>query len=293
MTAMVTTNGTQTAAVVKAPAEQLKDMFTAWRPTIRAVLPKHLDVDRVIKMTMSVYSRSPELQKCTLGSVIKATIMAAELGLETSPLLGECAFIAFNTKQRVRNGNKWEERPVTEAKLLPMVRGLVKLARQSGEITTIMAETVDANDDFRVTKGLEPNIHHVPDYDNQSGKFWGAYAVAKFKDGSFQFEVMTFAEIMAIKARSKSGDSGPWSTDLGEMLKKTVVKRLCKRLPQSAEKPALATAVAADNATDEGMAFRTDAIEQLEELEGDAPPPQLPPTRTEALRDVLEKDKES
>jgi len=59
--------------------------------------------------------------------------------------------------------------------------------------------------------------------------------VAKLKDGGIQFEVMTRAEIEAVRAQSKAGKSGPWVTHFEEMAKKTVIRRLFKYLPVSIE----------------------------------------------------------
>jgi recombination protein RecT len=46
---------------------------------------------------------------------------------------------------------------------------------------------------------------------------------------------MTKDEVDAIRKRSRSGSSGPWVTDYGEMAKKTSLRRLCKLLPLSPE----------------------------------------------------------
>jgi recombination protein RecT len=48
-------------------------------------------------------------------------------------------------------------------------------------------------------------------------------------------EVMTMDEVLAIKSRSRSGNSGPWQTDFNEMAKKTVFRRVSKWLPLSPE----------------------------------------------------------
>jgi hypothetical protein len=60
-------------------------------------------------------------------------------------------------------------------------------------------------------------------------------AVAKLRDGGRQFDVMTKAEVDAIRKRSLSGGNGPWVTDYEEMAKKTVIRRLFKMLPVSVE----------------------------------------------------------
>jgi recombinational DNA repair protein RecT len=74
----------------------------------------------------------------------------------------------------------------------------------------------------------------------------GVWAKAVLSDGSEQYEVMSIGEIDAIRGRSKAGSSGPWKTDYPEMAKKTVIRRLFKRLPKSL---ALLEAIEHDNDT--------------------------------------------
>ena len=59
------------------------------------------------------------------------------------------------------------------------------------------------------------------------------YAVAALTDGSFDLEVMTMAEVNEVRQRSKQPKGLAWgSADMphGEMAKKTVLHRICKRL---------------------------------------------------------------
>ena len=119
------------------------------------------------------------------------------------------------------------------------------------------------------------------------------YAVAHLKDGGVQAEVMTLADINAIRKRSRSGDSGPWVTDFGEMARKTVIKRLCKSLPISVE---LATALEADSASAlsadiPDLSFGLDAAAEVtpQEAPVEEPPPKR--TRTQQVRDrIRERD---
>jgi recombinational DNA repair protein RecT len=59
--------------------------------------------------------------------------------------------------------------------------------------------------------------------------------VAHFKDGGYQFEVMSLEEIESVRKSSKASESGPWMTHFPEMAKKTVLRRLFKWLPVSIE----------------------------------------------------------
>ncbi len=78
----------------------------------------------------------------------------------------------------------------------------------------------------------------------EAGEIFAVYSTATMKDGERKTEVMSVAEVEAIRKRSRAGSSGPWVTDWNEMAKKTVFRRLSKWLPLS---PELHAAVSADD----------------------------------------------
>jgi recombination protein RecT len=128
----------------------------------------------------------------------------------------------------------------------------MKLALQSGEVTSIRAVLVYENDDFQVIEGLKPDIIHKPAR-GERGALTHAYCVWKLRSQAEpQFEVMDRQQIIRVKARSPSGSvgSGPWKTDEEEMWRKTVVRRASKYMPISCE--AFQRAVAVDNIAEVG-----------------------------------------
>lgn len=256
--------------------DQLKAGFEQWRPTLKAVLPRHIDPERVIKIAMNVYLNKPELQACTPVSMIKATIQCAELGLEPSPLLGEAWFLPFENKKKVKDGNVWKEMKVLEVQLLPGYVGLIKLGKQTGDVSDIYAVVVDECDrtpefdatgrliaGFHREEGTDRRIRHVPRMDQMTGKLYAVYGVVKFKDGTNHFEVLTKADVEAIRARSKAKDNGPWVTDYNAMAKKTAIKQALKTVPKSPERPALADALRASTSVDLGEAFSSDLSDKF------------------------------
>lgn len=197
----------------------IKDLFEKAKPSIAAVLPKHMTPDRLLKIALSATSRTPSLLACTPQSLLLAVMQGAELGLEVGGLLGEAYLVPFKDT----------------AQLIPGYKGLIKLARNSGELKTIEAHVVRARDTFEVEFGLENKLTHKPCLDGDPGDIVCVWAIARYKDGAYQVEVMTRAEIDAVRARSKAANDGPWATDYAEMAKKTVLKRLLKTAPLSAE----------------------------------------------------------
>jgi recombination protein RecT len=205
----------------------VRDLFLANREQIQMALPRHLNAERMIRVAMTSFSTTPKLMDCTPRSLLGAVIQCAQLGLEPG-LLGHAYLIPFwNSKARAM-----------EVQLIVGYRGLLQLARRSGEISTIVAHEVRQGDRFTYHYGLTPALQHGPSEaaERQQAAITHFYAVARLKDGGSQFEVMTRAEIDAHRDRySRAAKDGPWVTNYAEMGLKTVLRRLAKLLPCSIE----------------------------------------------------------
>ena len=185
-----------------------------------------VDLKRLYRLVLTCMTVTPTLAKCTTTSIFRCMQQAAELALTPGSALGECYLIPFYNNQEKRH----------EAQFLIGYRGFIALARRSGSVRTIQAGVVYQGDVFEVERGLNEKLRHIPAFaDSDPSKIIFAYAIAKLDGGEAQWDVMTRAEIDRIRARSKSGNSGPWVTDYAEMAKKTVVRRMSKLLPMSVE----------------------------------------------------------
>ena len=219
--------------VKKDAAMQVKGLLEKYRGQITAALPRHVSADRIMRVAVGAISRTPQLGECTPESLFSCIVQSSTLGLEPSGPLGEAYMVPFwNNKKGVR-----------EATFIPGYRGLINLARRSGDVTLFYADVICENDKYKIRRGSEPQLEHEIALGDR-GKPIAYYAVFHTKDGAKDFEVMTEHDIEGIRKRSKAGDSGPWQTDYEEMAKKTVIRRLAKRAPMSVE---LAKAVEIDN----------------------------------------------
>jgi len=63
---------------------------------------------------------------------------------------------------------------------------MIDLAHRSGNIESIYWQIVKENDEFEYQYGLNPDLKHKPAMQDR-GRTIGAYAVAKFRDGGYQF----------------------------------------------------------------------------------------------------------
>jgi recombination protein RecT len=219
---------TQTAvAPYQAKIATLRELFDRAKPEIEKVVPRHLSTDKLLKVALVAAGRNPMLLQCTPQSILQGVMTAAQLGLDVGGLLGSAYLVPYK--------NNKKNPPTYEAQMIVGYRGMIDLARRSGKVLDIDAHTVHAGDKFELSFGTAPNILHVPKLDGPAGPVIGAYAIAFIRDGSPHAEFMTLEQLEAIRKRSRASDSGPWQTDREEMQRKTVVRRLAKYLPLSAE----------------------------------------------------------
>ena len=136
-------------------------------------------------------------------------------------------------------------------------KGLIDLARRSGQIVSIAAHEVCAKDTFELCYGLEEKLVHTPSL-GERGEIIGFYAVAKFVGGGYCFEWMSKYDTDKImRATQSKGKYGPWQDHYSEMGRKTVIRRLAKYLPLSIE---FQTAAALDGAASDGRDQNLDNI---------------------------------
>lgn len=233
----------KTAVSVAADAGigNVKAFFESQKSTLAAVLPKHVPADRMLKIALGALRTTPKLMQARTDTLLGAIIQCAQLGLEPNTPLGHAYLIPFE------NRNKG----VTEVQIVFGYKGLIDLARRSGQIVSIAAHEVRQNDHFEYEYGLEEKLVHRPAMDKR-GEVIAFYAVAKLVGGGYAFEVMSLADILAIRDASQGWKTAvkfqkeaqsPWGAHFVEMGRKTVLRRLFKFLPVSIE---IATAATLD-----------------------------------------------
>ena len=114
--------------------------------------------------------------------------------------------------------------------------GLLDLAIESGSIRWGQAELVHQSDRFVLNGVDKPPTHERDPFAKERGDVIGAYVVVKTCDGDYLTTTMPIDELLSIRDRSeawKAKQSGPWKTDPGEMMKKTVIKRAYKLWPKT------------------------------------------------------------
>jgi recombination protein RecT len=195
--------------------------LTRMESEFACALPPQIPPQKFIRTVMTAVQMQPDLLNADRRSFLAACMKAAQDGL--LPDGREAALVIFRTK----NG------PM--AQYMPMIGGLLKKLRNSGQLASISAHVVYAEDEFVYELGDEERIVHRPKLTGDRGQPIKAYAIAKTKDGAIYREVMSIDEINEVRSVSRAKDSGPWVTWWSEMARKTVLRRLLKRLPSSAD----------------------------------------------------------
>lgn len=223
------------------PIDRFKVELSAREDHLKKLLPSSMTIDKFQAVVVAAVADNMDLLECDRGSLLKACLSAAELGLSLNKNMAEADILKVWNGKTKRN----------EAQFRPRYKGLMKLALQSGEVLKIESRLVYSKDTFEVEEGIDPRIIHKHGLSSR-GEMVGAYCVWKLRNGETQFEIMSKEEILAIRDRSsaKTRDGnivGPWKTDEAEMWRKTVVRRASKYMPLSTE---AMRAVQADNEAD-------------------------------------------
>ncbi|WP_235984302.1 recombinase RecT [Mesorhizobium neociceri] len=204
------TKGTSEIMVVR---NQIDDMATQFQ----AALPAHIPVERFARVVMTAIQNNGDLLKCSRRSLFNAAMKAAQDGL--LPDGREGAMVPYKG----------------EVTWMPMVGGIRKKARNSGEIATWDVHAVFENDAFEYELGDNPFIRHKPTLANR-GALIAVYSVATLKTGEKSRDVMSVEDVEKIRSKSRA-QNGPWKDPVfyPEMAKKTVARRHSKVLPMSSD----------------------------------------------------------
>ena len=229
------------------PRDKIAHYLDAKSGELAKMIPKHLTLDRLLKVATIAATTTPALAKCDIPSLVAAIGQCAQMGLEPNTILGQAYLVPFNTKRKVNGVDTW----VNSVQVIVGYRGYIDLARRSGQIVSLSAHEVCANDRFDYAYGLVERLEHVPARVDR-GEVVGFYSVAHLKDGGHAFEFMSVEQVEAIRDQSqgwqqalkyKKETNHPWHKHFVQMGRKTAIRRLMNYLPLSIE---LQTAMQAD-----------------------------------------------
>lgn len=215
---------------------KLRGFLTKYKSQIEGALPAYMDTKRWAWLVINSIRKTPNLMNCTPVSFVNAVALASNLGLQ------------------VRDRSAYLVPFGKECQLLIDYRGKIDLAARAGVM--IHPELIYNGERFRYgygPNGVEFDWVRAP-LGELRGEIMGAFAHIQFKEHQ-QYVVMDFAELEAIRKRSRNGrgdltlaeiratdintvayrDRTPWLTDPDRMYVKTVVHRAFNYCPSSDE----------------------------------------------------------
>ena len=230
--------------------QEFKNSLTKMEDQLTALLPSTIEPAKFINVVLVAVQKNPDLLKSTRQSLYNACRECAQDGLV--PDGREAALIKFGEN----------------AKYMPMVYGVLKKVRNSGELKSITAQVVYEKDHFEFWIDDDgEHVLHKPLMLGIRGNPTHTYAVAKTKDDGTYVEVMTEEQIQDVKKVSKA-KTGPWTGPFAdEMRRKSAIRRLSKRLPMSTDI--------------EQVMYRDDEMYSFEQNEKETPASQTEDTAVE------------
>lgn len=222
---------------VAQPAGNFQDLssFLDQADTIYQSMPNQHHRSRFKAIFINQVRKQPDILQCSLKSIGDAIANACDLGLDIDGLLGHAYLIPFGKKGQAAK----------EAVLVAGYKGLIDICRRSGNVSTVVSESVFSSDEFSYALGTDPYIKHVPDMTIDrvdDKKIQYVYSVFKLRDGASQFTVWTREKIDSHKRKYSKGwkrPDSPWQYGNAweKMAHKTVMRDLIQsgKIPVSAE----------------------------------------------------------
>ena len=212
------------------PVQKFNQYLEAYKQNILPdLLKKHnIEPAQFVQIVVSELKKNERLQLAfqqNPSSMFASILAGAEIGLIPSDMLGEFYLIPLKIDGKMT--------------VTPLIgyKGLHNIILRSGEVTKVHTECVYEGDEFEPIYGLEPNIIHKPNFSLERNattlKF--VYAVAKLKNGDYQFCVLSKNDIIKIKSLSRY-DNDLYFNDAKDpqmwMVRKTALIQLSKMLPK-------------------------------------------------------------
>lgn len=222
------------------PVAAFSNFMDKLKPQMALALPNHMNADRMTRLALTEFSKSPQLQQCEQKSIAGAIMTAAQLGLEIGvngagflvPYGRTCTFV-------------------------PGWKGLVDLVARSGR-GTVFTGVIFKDQQYTFTDGARRDlvIHNETDLDAPED-ITHAYAIGWVRDADMPvIELWRVAKIEKHRDKyNKVGKKHYSYRDWEMYARKIPLLQVLKYMPCSIE---VSTAIAISNAAEEGRSATID-----------------------------------
>lgn len=189
------------------------------RTDIESVLPNHITFEQFSKAVSMAVMQNSDLMDADQKTLFNSVMQCANDGL--IPDNKEAALIPYKKK----------------VSYLPMVGGVLKRIRQSGQVKSIIAKPVFENDSFDYWFDEDgEHIKFKPVLSGEKGGLKLVFAAARLISNELIVEVLSKTEVDKIRKESKASYAGnPWEKWYERMAVKTAIHRISKHLPNASE----------------------------------------------------------
>lgn len=209
--------------------QAVQQTMKAYKGELVSTLPSHLQEKGAGWMSSALASirRNPQLLQAAAESphtLINALSEAAQKGLQP----GTEEYYLTPRKNKGKN----------EILGITGYQGEIELMYRAGAVSSVIVETVHANDKFDYVPGRDTKPLHEIDWMGERGELKLSYAYAIMKDGAVSKVVIVNEDrIKRAKSSSQGSDSkfSPWMNDPVAMWMKTAAHDLAKWVPTSSE----------------------------------------------------------
>lgn len=248
---------------VQTPIQKFQANLNKYKDAILPTLLKKHNIDpaQFVQIVLSEIKKSEKLLLAfqeNPASMFASILAGAEIGLIPSDMLGEFYLIPRKINEKLT--------------VTPLIgyKGIHNIILRSGEVTKVHTECVFEGDKFEPIYGLEPNIIHIPNFNmvRNSHTLKFVYAVAKLRNGDYQFTVLSKNDVIKITMLSKYNNELYFNDKKDPnfwMVRKTALIQLAKLLPKDYYGK---KAIEMDSRLEGGAILTLDDQENVQVIEG-------------------------
>lgn len=253
----------------------MRDLLKRSEAQFAAALPKHLSVERLMRVALTAIRSNPRLLECDPQTVLGSLMIAAQLGLEPDGVTG----LGYLIPRRNRKRSERAGHEVVECNFQPGYKGLAKLAHNSGLIAGMRMDVVREGDHYEVEKGLNERLVHRPARDNFNARITDVYAIVRDCNGGTYWDSWPAERVEMHRQRysKDTREDAVWATNWDVMACKTLLTAALKLAPKSVE---VERAIAAQERSDAELGqdglYGVSAADLASEPQSSGAAPQLP-----------------
>lgn len=224
-------------------------MLTDRLDSVAAALPEDFHKTRFVNNAIALLNDNPEIAKFGKPQIMAGLMKGAFLGLDF--MSKECYLIPYGNQLQYQTSYTGDVKLAIKYSTKPIKKIESAIVREGDEFTTW------------TENGVTKYSYKPITFNNKS--IIGAFAACIYEDGDQIVEMMSVEDLENTRSASKAKNSPAWTRFTSEMYRKTVLRRLCKRIPiefRSAEQV---------KAFDAGMEIETNTAELVkQEIEVEA-----------------------